>query len=134
MHRYIPNSDESVREMLDSLGINDIEELFKDIPEGLKFKGELNLDTSKSEIEVMNYMKCMARKNTDLNELTSFLGAGVYDHYVPGIIKHMISRSEFYTAYTPYQPEISQGTLQVIFEYQSMICELTGMDVSNASL
>jgi glycine dehydrogenase subunit 1 len=134
MHRYIPNNDESKKEMLESLGINDVEELFKDIPEDLKFKGDLDLDSAKSEIEVMKYMSTMANKNTDLSELTSFLGAGVYDHYVPGIIKHMVSRSEFYTAYTPYQPEISQGTLQVIFEYQSMICELTGMEVSNASM
>lgn len=134
MFRYIPNGFDERKAMLESMGINDIEELFKDIPENLKFKKELNLDKAKSEIEVLDYMGKMAAKNTNLNQMTSFLGAGVYDHYIPGIIKHMISRSEFYTAYTPYQPEISQGTLQVIFEYQSMICELTGMDVSNASM
>ena len=134
MFRYIPNGIVERKAMLESMGINDIEELFKDIPENLKFKKELNLDKAKSEIEVLNYMGKMADKNTNLNQMTSFLGAGVYDHYIPGIIKHMISSSEFYTAYTPYQPEISQGTLQVIFEYQSMICELTGMDVSNASM
>ncbi|MBN2260548.1 MAG: aminomethyl-transferring glycine dehydrogenase subunit GcvPA [Clostridiales bacterium] len=134
MFRYIPNGDDDRKAMLESMGINDIEELFIDIPEELKFKGELNLDLAKSEQEVMKYMSDMANKNQDLSQLTSFLGAGVYDHFVPSVIKHLASRSEFYTAYTPYQPEISQGTLQVIFEYQSMICELTGLDVSNASL
>jgi glycine dehydrogenase subunit 1 len=120
--------------MLDSLGIKDIEDLFVDIPDNLKFKGDLKLDSAKSEMEVLNIMNKLAEKNTDLTQMASFLGAGVYDHYIPGIVNHMAMRSEFYTAYTPYQPEISQGTLQVIFEYQSMICELTGMDVSNASM
>ncbi|OPL08803.1 MAG: glycine dehydrogenase [delta proteobacterium ML8_F1] len=134
MFRYIPNGDEDRRNMMDYLGIKAIDELFTDIPEPLKFKGELKLDASKSEIEVLEYFEEKARANCNLTQLTSFLGAGVYDHYIPGIIKHMAGRGEFYTAYTPYQPEISQGTLQVIFEYQSMICDLTGLDVSNASM
>jgi glycine dehydrogenase subunit 1 len=100
----------------------------------LKFKGQLDLEASQSEPEVLKYFEEKAAANCSLTQLTSFLGAGVYDHYIPGIIKHMVGRGEFYTAYTPYQPEISQGTLQVIFEYQSMICDLTGMDVSNASM
>jgi glycine dehydrogenase subunit 1 len=134
MHRYIPNTSQDVLEMFKKIGIQDIEELFIDIPQDLKFNRDLNLESSKSEIEVKDMMNALASKNKNLDQITSFLGAGVYDHFVPSLIPHLAKRSEFYTAYTPYQPEISQGTLQVIFEYQSMICELTGMDGSNASM
>jgi glycine dehydrogenase subunit 1 len=100
----------------------------------VRLNRKLNINASMSELEVANYMKNLSSKNLSSEDLTCFLGAGAYDHYIPSIIKHITSRSEFYTAYTPYQPEISQGTLQAIFEYQSMICSITGMDVANASL
>ena len=95
---------------------------------------ELNIPKSKSELEVVSYLKSLADKNCSMTKLTSFLGAGAYDHYIPSVVNHIISRSEYYTSYTPYQPEISQGTLQYIFEFQTLICNLTGMDVANASL
>ncbi|KNF07542.1 putative glycine dehydrogenase (decarboxylating) subunit 1 [Gottschalkia purinilytica] len=134
MHRYIPNNDGTRKEMLESVGASSIEDLFKDIPSDLRLGRDLNLPKALSELEVRKHMGQLAAKNKNIEELPCFLGAGAYDHYIPGIIKHLISRSEFYTAYTPYQPEVSQGTLQVIFEYQTMITELTGMDVTNASM
>lgn len=134
MHRYIPNTNEDRKEMLETIGVETINDLFNDIPEEVKLNRELNLEEALSEIEVENKMKALGNKNKSLDDLTCFLGAGAYDHFIPGIIKHITSRSEFYTAYTPYQPEISQGTLQVIFEYQTLISNLTGMDVANASM
>ncbi|MFL0248574.1 aminomethyl-transferring glycine dehydrogenase subunit GcvPA [Candidatus Clostridium stratigraminis] len=134
MFPYIPNSNIDEEKMLDSLGMNSLEDLFKDIPEDLRLKRKLNLNEPMSELEVSKKVKALAGKNLNSEDLVCFLGAGSYDHYVPSVIKHITSRSEFYTAYTPYQPEISQGTLQAIFEYQTMIAELTGMDVANASM
>ncbi len=134
MFPYLPATDNDIRYMLDKLGLDDVEDLFKDIPGNIRLKTRLDLDPPKSELEVMAWLKDLADQNLDASKAAVFLGAGVYDHYIPAIVKHLVSRSEFYTAYTPYQPEISQGTLQAIFEYQSMICALTGMDVSNASL
>lgn len=134
MFPYLPATDNDIRYMLDKLGLDDVEDLFKDIPGNIRLKTRLDLDPPKSELEVMAWLKGLADQNLDASKAAVFLGAGVYDHYIPAIVKHLVSRSEFYTAYTPYQPEISQGTLQAIFEYQSMICALTGMDVSNASL
>ncbi|AFS77157.1 glycine dehydrogenase [decarboxylating] subunit 1 [Gottschalkia acidurici 9a] len=134
MHRYIPNTDAEKKEMLDSIGVSSIEDLFSDIPSDLRFQGDLNIGKGLSELEVVKHMQDLVSKNKTTEELTCFLGAGTYDHYIPSIVKHLAFRSEFYTAYTPYQPEISQGTLQIIFEYQSMICNLTGMDVTNASM
>ncbi|EYE88755.1 glycine dehydrogenase subunit 1 [Fervidicella metallireducens AeB] len=134
MYPYIPNTQDDERELLSNIGIDSIENLFEDIPESIKLNRRLNLNRPMSEIEVKNHIENLARKNKSTDELICFLGAGAYDHYIPSVIKHITSRAEFYTAYTPYQPEISQGTLQVIFEYQSMICSLTGMDVSNASM
>lgn len=134
MHPYLPNTDEDVKKMLDVIGLESTEELFKSIPENLKLKKGLDLPKSKSEIEVRGIMNGIAAKNQSIDELVCFLGAGSYDHYIPSVIRHIVSRSEFYTAYTPYQPEISQGTLQSVFEYQSMMCSLTGMDVSNVSM
>ena len=134
MHRYIPNTDLDIKEMRDVVGVESIDALFNDIPDHLILDRELYLDNGMSELEIQNRMNELSKKNIDVKELTCFLGAGAYDHYIPSIVKHLAGRSEFYTAYTPYQPEISQGTLQVIFEYQTMICNLTGMDVSNASL
>src|SRR5690554_4473898 len=134
MHPYIANTPEDIQEMLKAIGLESIDQLFDDIPKDIKLSRELDLPKSKSELEVTSYLKKLADKNCSMSELTSFLGAGAYDHYIPSIVGHVISRSEFYTSYTPYQAEISQGTLQYIFEYQTLIANLTGMDVSNASL
>lgn len=134
MSRYVPNTDEQQEIMLKQIGKNSFEELFSDVPEDIRLKGELGLEPAMPEIELEKHMRNIASKNRNLEEYTCFLGAGAYDHYIPAVVNHIISRQEFYTAYTPYQPEISQGTLQAIFEYQTMICELTGMDTANASM
>ena len=134
MHRYIPNTDADAKAMMDVIGIESMDELFQSIPDHLILKRDLRLNPGMSELEIERKMKELGKKNRTTDDLVCFLGAGAYDHYIPSIIKHLAKRSEFYTAYTPYQPEISQGTLQAIFEYQTMICGLTGMDVSNASL
>lgn len=123
--------------MLREMGRESIADLFKGIPDNLQLKRPLNLSAGLSESETMDLFRALAERNSTRftgERMSSFLGAGAYDHFIPTIIDTLISRSEFYTSYTPYQPEISQGTLQAIFEYQTMICELTGMDVSNASL
>lgn len=134
MFPYLPHTDWDIREMLNVIGKKSIDDLFSDIPDEIRLKELLKINAPMSELEVTRYLNNMSKKNQGVDELVCFLGAGAYDHYIPSIIKHITSRSEFLTSYTPYQPEISQGTLQAIFEYQSMICELTGMDVSNASL
>lgn len=134
MFPYIPNTSLETEQMLKSIGANSIDDLFNDIPEKIRLKRDLNLNNPMSEIEVSKVLKNLSSKNLSIDDVVCFLGAGAYDHYIPSIIKHITSRSEFYTAYTPYQPEISQGTLQVIFEYQTMIASLTGMDFANASL
>ncbi|WP_066047093.1 aminomethyl-transferring glycine dehydrogenase subunit GcvPA [Robertmurraya korlensis] len=133
-HRYLPMTETDKKAMLEQIGISDVQELFNDIPESVQFKGEYNIKKAKSETALLKELTLLAAKNADLRSHTSFLGAGVYDHYMPVIVDHVLSRSEFYTAYTPYQPEISQGELQAIFEFQTMICELTGMDVANSSM
>jgi glycine dehydrogenase subunit 1 len=133
-HRYLPMTEQDKKAMLEAIGVSSIDELFSDIPEKVRFKGEYNIKAAKSETALMKELFNMASRNADLKSNVSFLGAGVYDHYMPVIVDHVISRSEFYTAYTPYQPEISQGELQAIFEFQTMICELTGMDVANSSM
>lgn len=134
MHRYIPNTEADKKLMLESIDANSIEDLFKDVPKELRLDRKLDLGESLSEIELSKHMNGLAGNNRSVDDLVCFLGAGAYDHYIPSIVKHLAMRSEFYTAYTPYQPEISQGTLQAIFEYQTMISNLTGMDVSNASM
>lgn len=134
MHRYIPNTDADERLMLDTIGAQSIDDLFADIPKNLRLNRDLDLPKPISEMELSAHMKGLSDKNKNTEDLVCFLGAGAYDHYIPSIVKHLAMRSEFYTAYTPYQPEISQGTLQAIFEYQTMICNLTGMEVSNASM
>ena len=134
MFPYIPTTHEDEQEMLKSIGLNSLDDLFNDIPKDVQLNRELNLPKAKSELEVSKYLTSLANKNCSLSELTCFLGAGAYDHYIPSVVDHIISRSEFYTSYTPYQPEISQGTLQYIFEFQTLISNLTGMDVANASL
>ncbi|MTI94909.1 MAG: aminomethyl-transferring glycine dehydrogenase subunit GcvPA [Firmicutes bacterium] len=130
--RYLPNTPEQRREMLAAIGVEKIEDLFADIPGKLRFKRDHNLPHPMAEPALVTHMESLAAKNNI--SAVNFLGGGVYDHFTPSAINHILTRSEFYTAYTPYQPEVSQGTLQAIFEYQSMICELTGADVSNASL
>lgn len=134
MHRYIPNTKQDRDEMLDVIGANSIDDLFKDIPKSLRLDRDLKIDDSLSELEIRNHMKKLGNKNQTIDDLTCFLGAGMYDHYIPSLIGHIASRGEFLTSYTPYQAEISQGTLRVIFEYQTLISNLTGMDVSNASM
>lgn len=134
MSRYISNTQEQQLEMLSDIGLSSMEDLFKDIPKEVRLNRNLDLPESLAEMELVKHMGDTAKRNCNLEEYTCFLGAGAYDHFVPSVIDQMLSRQEFYTAYTPYQPEISQGTLQSIFEYQTMICELTGMDVSNASM
>lgn len=134
MSEYIPNTISQKEEMLSEIGVSSIDDLFSDIPGSVRLKRRLDLPEAKPEMELVKHMNQMARKNCNVDEYACFLGAGAYDHYIPSVVKHIISRQEFYTAYTPYQPEISQGTLQAIFEYQTMICRLTGMDVANASM
>lgn len=130
-YKYFPHTDDDVREMLAVIGVSSLDELYAEIPEELKFKKELDIPSQKSEIEVRDIICGLADKN---KRLACFAGAGAYNHYTPSVIPYIASRSEFSTSYTPYQAEISQGTLQYIFEYQSMMAELTGMDVSNASM
>ncbi|HWP46832.1 MAG TPA: aminomethyl-transferring glycine dehydrogenase subunit GcvPA [Candidatus Limnocylindrales bacterium] len=132
--RYIPNTDKDRQEMLKKIGVQSVEELFSDIPESIRLKRKLNLPAALSEKELIEELKALSALNTPVEEYISFLGAGAYYHFIPSLINHLVSRSEFYTAYTPYQPEISQGTLQAIFEYQTLICQLTGMEVANASM
>ncbi|MDX9832150.1 MAG: aminomethyl-transferring glycine dehydrogenase subunit GcvPA [Anaerolineae bacterium] len=129
---YVPHTDADRAEMLAAIGVQRIEDLFHDVPEDCRFP-ELALPEPLSEMEIMAELQAMSEENLDTGHFPCFLGAGSYNHYVPRVVDQIINRSEFYTAYTPYQPEISQGTLQSIFEYQSMICALTGMDVANAS-
>jgi glycine dehydrogenase subunit 1 len=134
MFPYIPNTPTEENQMLQSIGINNTDALFSDIPAEVRLTRKLNLGDAMSELELTRFVKGIADKNKSIDDMVCFLGAGAYDHYIPSVIKHITSRSEFYTAYTPYQPEISQGTLQVIFEYQTMIANVTGMDVANASM
>jgi glycine dehydrogenase subunit 1 len=131
MFKYFPHTEEEVKDMLRVAGVNSLEELYADVPESIRFKGDYDIPEAKSEIELRQLLESFGLLN---DQLTSFAGAGVYDHYTPAVIPNIISRSEFLTSYTPYQAEISQGTLHYIFEYQSMMAELTGMDISNASM
>jgi len=131
---YVPHSVGDVRTMLDAVGATSIAGLFDDIPEAVRRRESLALPAGLSELEVLGEMRRLAAASTPATSLVSFLGAGVYDHYVPAVVDAVVSRSEFATAYTPYQPERSQGVLQTIFEFQTAICELTGMDVSNAGM
>jgi glycine dehydrogenase subunit 1 len=132
-HPYLALTDEDREEMLRAVGVASVEELFRDIPAGVHFERELALEPALSEQELSAHLSELAARNADTTRELSFLGAGIYDHYVPGVVDAVLQRGEFLTAYTPYQPEMSQGVLQAIFEYQTAICELTGMDVSNAS-
>ena len=132
--RYLPHTDVDVQQMLDQIGVSKIDQLFSTIPDDCRLKKPLDLDAAKSESEVLAFLQELAEKNSQVSTLDAFLGGGAYNHFIPAVIDQLVSRSEFYTAYTPYQPEISQGTLQAIFEFQTLICQLTGMDVANASM
>lgn len=129
---YVPNTDADRQQMLATIGVASVDDLFHDVPADFRFP-RLNLPEPVSEYEILQELQALSSEDADADTAPCFLGAGAYHHFVPSIVDAIISRSEFYTAYTPYQPEVSQGTLQAIFEYQSMICALTGMDVSNAS-
>lgn len=129
---YIPHTAEERRQMLDAIGVAEVEDLFADVPEQVRFPS-LNLPAPRSEMEIMGELQKLAETNLNANRTPTFLGAGAYRHWVPSVVDYVISRGEFATAYTPYQAEVSQGTLQAIFEYQSLICDLTGMEVANAS-
>ncbi|HBY82883.1 aminomethyl-transferring glycine dehydrogenase subunit GcvPA [Staphylococcus warneri] len=133
-HRYIPLTDQDKQDMLDTIGAKSINELFGDVPSDILLNRDLGIASGEAETTLLKRLNKVASKNITKETHTSFLGAGVYDHYAPSVVDAMISRSEFYTAYTPYQPEISQGELQAIFEFQTLICELTNMDVANSSM
>ncbi len=131
--RYIPNAPEERAEMLRQVGLTSAAQLFDSIPKDLRLTGNLNTPAALSEMELLAGFEHLAARNPGAGR-SSFLGAGAYQHYIPTVVDHIVSRSEFFTAYTPYQPEISQGTLQVIFEFQTLVCQLTGMEVANASM
>ncbi|HBC4362848.1 TPA: aminomethyl-transferring glycine dehydrogenase subunit GcvPA [Staphylococcus aureus] len=133
-HRYIPLTEKDKQEMLQTIGAKSIGELFGDVPSDILLNRDLNIAEGEAETTLLRRLNRIASKNITKETHTSFLGAGVYDHYASSVVDAMISRSEFYTAYTPYQPEISQGELQAIFEFQTLICELTDMDVANSSM
>ncbi len=133
-HRYIPNAGEDIREMLEVIGVDSIDRLFDSIPSDVKLKSLLDIPGPWSEIETRRWFKGLAARNVTAADHVSFLGGGAYAHYQPACIDQLLLRAEFLTAYTPYQPEVSQGTLQSIFEYQTHQCMLTGLDVANASL
>src|SRR5919204_5588642 len=127
MARHPPPTAADRREMLDAIGADSIDALFADVPEGVRLGRPLDLPPGKPEQEVYAYLRDLAARNVSAEDELSFLGAGMYDHYVPALVDALLARSEFLTPYTPYQPEISQGTLQVMFEYQTAISELTGL-------
>ncbi|WP_288318216.1 aminomethyl-transferring glycine dehydrogenase subunit GcvPA [Xylanibacter caecicola] len=130
-YKYFPHTPSDLQAMFDKIGVKSLEELYAEVPDSIRFKGDYELPEAMSEIEVRRMFSALGSRN---KQLTCFAGAGVYDHYTPAVVNEIVRRSEFLTSYTPYQAEISQGTLHYIFEYQSMMTELTGMDISNASL
>jgi len=132
--RYIPHTDEDIREMLQAVGVESVDDLFSEVPSALRLDRPLDLPQPLAEGPLLKELERLAAGNATASSHLSFLGGGAYNHFIPAVVDHLISRSEFYTAYTPYQPEISQGTLQAIFEYQSLICQLTGLDAANASM
>lgn len=131
IYKYFPHTHEDIESMLNTVGVKSLDELYSEVPDSIRFKRDYQLPEAMSEPEVRRFFEQLGKEN---KPLTCFAGAGVYDHYAPAVINHIIERSEFLTSYTPYQAEISQGTLHYIFEYQSMMAELTGMDISNASM
>jgi glycine dehydrogenase subunit 1 len=133
-HRYIPNTDADVRRMLEAIGVPSIDALFEPVPAAVRLTRELDLPPALSEPDLMAHLGALADQNADPSKFAVFLGAGAYRHFAPSFIDQLLLRSEFYTAYTPYQPEIAQGTLQAIFEFQSLVAELMGADLANASM
>src|SRR5438067_6185211 len=131
---YFYNTADDIAAMLQAIGVGSIAELFASVPDELRLKRPLNVPPALSEMELAQHLAELAAKNSHIGQKVCFLGGGAYDHFVPAVVDALAGRGEFYTSYTPYQPEVSQGNLQVMFEYQTLICELTGMDVSNASL
>ncbi|MGI1658227.1 MAG: aminomethyl-transferring glycine dehydrogenase subunit GcvPA [Desulfitobacterium sp.] len=131
---YVPNTVDQQEQILARIGVNSIEELFADIPESVRRQAQLKIRQGMSEYELVKSIQGLAAQNTTVEEYDSYLGAGAYEHFIPSYVDQLLLRSEFYTAYTPYQPEISQGTLQAIYEFQTLVCELTGMDGANASM
>src|SRR5699024_6473564 len=132
--RYLPMTEKHKKEMYEAISIESSDTLFEDIPKEIRFEREFEIPEPVSEFELKKEMSELAKKKANTNDYTSFLGAGVYAHYIPSVVDHVISRSEIYTAYTPYQPEISQDELQAIFESQPFIGELTNMEVAKSSL
>lgn len=135
-HRYLPITEQDREEMLKTIGADSVDDLFADVPQGTEAEGskESTIPPALSELELTKHMKKLAGKNATADSHAMFLGAGVYDHFIPAVVNHTILKSEFYSAYTPYQPEVSQGELQALFEFQTMIAELTGMEIANSSL
>lgn len=131
MHRYIPHTEEEIKEMLQEIGVGSIDELFVDVPKTID---GYNIPDGKDEFTVRKIVESLAQKNKTFEPENTFLGAGIYYHYIPTVVRHLASNPNFLTAYTPYQAEVSQGTLQMLFEYQTMMCELTGMEVANSSM
>ncbi len=131
---YVPNTEQDRAQMLKRIGVESFEDLIQCIPDSVQLKGELKLPFPLSELQLTKLLTELSSQNKNTSQMINFLGGGAYDHFIPAVVDHIISRSEYYTAYTPYQAEVSQGTLQSIYEFQSLICELTGMDVANASM
>ncbi len=131
---FAPHTSADISEMLSAIGVSSLDELFDQIPEPMRLTGSMAIPAGVSEMELLAQMRSFAGRDRHADDLVCFAGAGAYDHYIPSLVWALAGRSEFYTSYTPYQPELSQGVLQVLFEFQSMICELTGLEVSNASL
>ena len=132
--RYAPHTDDDVGAMLEAIGLASLDDLFSQIPAPVRLHRPLDLPEGVSEQEIVQDLKSLAARNRSAEDLVCFAGGGAYDHFVPSVVWALAGRSEFYTSYTPYQPELSQGVLQALFEYQSMVCELTALEVSNASL
>ena len=131
---YLFNTPQDCEQMLQAIGVGSIEELFASVPKDLRLQRPLDIPDGMTEIELTRKMMALAARNSGVSSSVCFLGGGAYDHFIPAVVDAIASRGEFFTSYTPYQPEVSQGNLQVMFEYETLICELTGMDVSNASL
>ena len=131
---YVLNTDADLKAMLQKIGVGSVEELFQSVPAALRLQRPLNVPPALTEIELQQHMTALARRDISADDAVCFLGGGAYDHFIPAVVDAVASRSEYYTAYTPYQAEASQGSLQAFFEYQTLICQLTGMDVANASL
>src|SRR5439155_8823032 len=132
--QFAPHTDADISEMLAACGLSSLDDLYGHLPEGVRLDRELDIPEGLSEMALVAEMRRLAGRNRSADDLVCFAGGGAYDHYIPALVWALAGQSELYTSYTPYQPELSQGVLQALFEYQSMICELTGLEVSNASL